>query len=74
MIYSGVCVGGGGGGPWGCGFKNCGFADFFKPDRKSDCACSHRVFFFMVSIIFDVVVFCCTPVSSVLINLIKLNH
>ena len=45
MIYSGVCVGGGGGGPRGCGFKNCGFADFFKPDRKSDCACSHRVFF-----------------------------
>jgi hypothetical protein len=45
MIYSGVCVGGGGGGPWGRGFKNCGFADFFKLDRKSDCACSHRVFF-----------------------------
>ena len=30
--------------------------------------------FFMVSVIFDFVLFCCTPVSNVLINLIKLNH
>ena len=44
MIYSCVCVGGWAD-PRGCGYKNCGFLDFFKLDRKSDCACSRRVFF-----------------------------